>query len=170
MKSTVHRSGGVAGTTIDVVRTVVLVVVPIVAGCAPKYHTAAPYRFDPETARAATALAKARCTSGAPLPPRPFVTDGCSLSPDGVWQRCCVEHDMAYWCGGTRAQRAAADEEFRACVARSPGWGVRKIAPLMKLGVRIGGVPWLPFYWRWGYGHPWPRGYRPTSAEEAGRE
>jgi len=49
------------------------------------------------------------------------------------------------------------------CVAHvgEPG-----IAALMLAGVRVGGSPYWPTRFRWGYGWPWPRGYRaPTPAE-----
>jgi len=148
----------------DVPTLPLLAVLAAVAACAPKYHTAAPYRFDPANARDVVAEAIEHCRESSPeetaLPPKPFVTDGCSSWPDGVWQRCCVEHDMRYWCGGTRAQRREADAALRTCVAASPGFGVSVVAPIMRAGVAIGGAPCWPFYWRWGYGHPWPRGYR----------
>jgi hypothetical protein len=35
-----------------------------------------------------------------PLPPRPFVSDGCSCWPDSDWLKCCVEHDLFYWTAG----------------------------------------------------------------------
>jgi hypothetical protein len=89
-------------------------------------------------------------------PPYVFTTDGCTLSPDGTWQLCCVEHDMIYWCGGSAEERRLADTRLRACVA---GSGSPRIAPITYWGVRLGGSPWLPTYWRWGYGWPWPRGY-----------
>jgi hypothetical protein len=89
-------------------------------------------------------------------PPQRFTTDGCTLSPDGTWQSCCVEHDMSYWCGGSAEARLEADAKFRACVAGKGGHGA---AEVMYWGVRLGGHPWIPGYWRWGYGWPWPRGY-----------
>jgi hypothetical protein len=89
-------------------------------------------------------------------PPHPFTTDGCTLAPDGAWQSCCVDHDMVYWCGGSAADRSVADGEFRRCVAEKGG---PTRARIMYWGVRLGGTPWLPAYWRWGYGWPWPRGY-----------
>ena len=30
---------------------------------------------------------------------------------------------------------------------------------LMFLGVRFGGVHWLPTHWRWGFGHDYPAGH-----------
>jgi len=50
-----------------------------------------------------------------------------------------------------------ADQTLRACVAKQSESGV--IATLVYWGVRVGGNPWLPAYWRWGYGWPWGRGY-----------
>ena len=101
--------------------------------------------------------ATARCLQRTrTMPPYPFTTDGCTLSPDGTWQACCVEHDMVYWCGGTAEARRLADEHFRMCVADHGGCA---LAPVFYWGVRVGGHPWLPFYWRWGYGWPWPWGY-----------
>lgn len=100
---------------------------------------------------------------------RPFTTDGCSLFPDGLpnhknlWLECCIEHDKAYWLGGTYDERIAADKTLKNCVqqAKEPG-----IAELMLKGVRAGGTPYLPLPFRWGYGWPYGRGYQPTSAED----
>jgi len=86
------------------------------------------------------------------LPPAKFTTDGCSLWPDGSWQSCCFEHDMAYWCGGSAQLRKAADHTLKQCVidSGSPLTGV-----IMGTGVRVGGLWLLPLPWRWGYGWPW---------------
>ena len=88
-------------------------------------------------------------------PVRSFTTDGCSLFPDADWNlECCVEHDIAYWCGGEADERRDADATFGRCVAGNSnaflGW-------LMKTGVRVGGHPIFLTPYRWGYGHP----YRP---------
>ena len=99
----------------------------------------------------------------------PFTSDGCSAFPDGtpsqrtLWLDCCHEHDFAYWKGGTRQQRAEADRTLRACVK---AFGEPEIAALMLAGVRVGGTPYLPTRFRWGYGWPYFRGYKPLSAEE----
>ena len=94
------------------------------------------------------------------LPPHPFTSDGCTLWPDGNWNDCCIEHDIAYWCGGSAAARSRADSSLRGCVAArsSPFNG-----DLLHLGVRLGGHPWLPFPWRWGYGWDWPYVYDPEA-------
>jgi hypothetical protein len=116
-------------------------------------HTAAPYDRDPVAAAAIEREAAAWCAEhGEPAgkPPLPFRFDGCSFWPDGDYRDCCQIHDYAYWCGGSRKARAAADEELRACVARVRGDATGR---LMWLGVRAGGHPAVPLYFRWGYGH-----------------
>jgi hypothetical protein len=96
------------------------------------------------------------------LPEREFVTDGCSMFPDSDWVECCVSHDIAYWCGGSASERKAADRELGSCVATTDhptlGWWMGK-------GVRVGGVPWAPTPWRWGYGSDWPKGYAAETNE-----
>ena len=100
---------------------------------------------------------------------RPFTTDGCSSFPDGtsehhsLWSGCCVHHDVAYWKGGTRDERRAADEALAQCVALA---GQPKTAQLMLAGVRLGGTPYLPTSYRWGYGWPFLRGYKVLTKEE----
>jgi hypothetical protein len=100
---------------------------------------------------------------------KPFTTDGCSSFPDGtleqasLWANCCIRHDFAYWQGGSYEERLAADEELESCVA---GVGEPTIASLMLAGVRVGGTPYLPTSYRWGYGWPFMRGYKPLTAEE----
>lgn len=94
-------------------------------------------------------------------PVLPFETDGCTLWPDGdqSHRSCCVRHDKRYWKGGSLKRRAAADRMLRKCITRY--WQVHSRVPsgaplcgfVVWLGVRIGGSPWLPVPWRWGYGH-----------------
>lgn len=112
-------------------------------------------------------------------PVKPFLSDGCSgfmsflweglTGSPPPWEGCCLEHDRAYWKGGKLSLRREADSLLMQCVAANghPWW-----AWLMFLGVRLGGVWWLPFpsarrvdgRWRftfdgvrWGYGHRYPR-------------
>jgi len=100
---------------------------------------------------------------------RPFTTDGCSAFPDGtlaqksIWANCCVRHDLAYWKGGTHKQRLQADEALAACVAEV---GEPEIARMMLAGVRVGGGPWWPTPYRWGYGWSWLRGYKALDENE----
>ena len=82
--------------------------------------------------------------------PADFKSDGCSLFPDGNYHDCCFEHDKAYYFGGTKVERKAADRQLCDCVRAK---GHRFLAPMMYLGVRIGGVAWLPTPFRWGFGN-----------------
>lgn len=86
---------------------------------------------------------------------RPLPEDfkgGCSLFPDGAYLDCCVEHDRAYFVGGTSKMRWRADKKLFKCVAKKRGWYHKILAPLMWTGVRVGGVSWLPTPFRWGFG------------------
>ena len=100
---------------------------------------------------------------------KPFTTDGCSSFPDGnieqqsLWVNCCIRHDLAYWKGGSSEQRLKADNELKTCVSRV---GEPEIASIMLAGVRVGGSPFFPTAYRWGYGWPYLRGYKPLSEEE----
>ena len=99
----------------------------------------------------------------------PFTSDGCSAFPDGtfgqnkLWLKCCTAHDFAYWKGGTYSERKAADGALKVCVAEV---GQPEIALLMLAGVRVGGTPFLPTGFRWGYGWSYPRLYGPLSEQE----
>ncbi len=101
---------------------------------------------------------------------REFTTDACSHYPNGtrtspaLWAACCVEHDKAYWAGGMRSARAVSDDDLKQCVEQSGGGKLR--AKLMWLGVRFAGAPWYPSHYRWAYGWPYFRGYKPITAEE----
>ncbi len=101
---------------------------------------------------------------------KPFSSDGCSLFPDGTikekqkWCACCFEHDIAYWRGGTEADRKNADEELRKCVLERTK--DKALAETMYYGVRAGGHPVFPNWYRWAYGWPYGRGYRPLTAAE----
>ncbi len=100
---------------------------------------------------------------------QPFTTDGCSAFPDGtvnqqsLWLNCCIRHDLAYWKGGNYQQRLEADQLLQQCVAEI---GEEKISRLMHAGVRMGGSPYYPTFFRWGYGWPYLRGYRELSHSE----
>jgi hypothetical protein len=131
------------------------------SGCAttPMTHTTEPYRGDPEEARALEQRAAQVCVERRgedDLPPHPFTTDACSSWPDASWKHCCVEHDISYWCGGSAEDRRRADRELRDCVAETAGCG---LPGMMRAGVWIGGAPWQPAPWRWGYGWDYYRAY-----------
>ena len=99
----------------------------------------------------------------------PFTSDGCSIFPDGtfeqkeLWLSCCTAHDYAYWQGGTYENRLIADVQLQQCVAKV---GEPQIANLMLTGVRVGGSPYLPTSFRWGYGWSYPRFYQALTIEE----
>ena len=104
---------------------------------------------------------------------RDFTSDGCSLFPDGdmkdreLWCVCCFEHDISYWRGGTEEERKKADEALRDCVlARTKN---KVLADLMYQGVRMGGQPVFPTWYRWGYGWQYGRGYAPVTEKEQSR-
>lgn len=119
-----------------------------------------------------TAFIPAFADEGMPNPfgrLQPFTTDGCTDFPNGTstnpeqWLHCCKRHDLKYWAGGTRIERKLADLELRSCVAAT---GESEIAEIMYRGVRLGGTPFLPTPWRWGYGWEKIRGYTSLSEKE----
>ena len=99
----------------------------------------------------------------------PFISDSCSAFPDGtfeqnkLWLSCCQKHDYDYWKGGTYKERVESDKALKACVSEV---GEPEIALLMQAGVRVGGTPFLPTTFRWGYGWPYPRFYGVLSTSE----
>jgi hypothetical protein len=99
-----------------------------------------------------------------------FSSDGCSLFPDRSlinnqdWCDCCLEHDIAYWQGGTEEERLAADTALRDCVVAKTG--NIELAEMMFLGVRAGGSPWFYNWYRWGYGWSYDRKYQALTLDE----
>ena len=100
---------------------------------------------------------------------KPFSTDGCSLFPNGVpndrtrWLACCTQHDIQYWQGGSEQQRIESDKQLLRGVEKT---GQTKIALLMHQGVRVGGAPYWPVPYRWGYGWTYLRGYKLLTKQE----
>lgn len=96
----------------------------------------------------------------------PFTTDGCSggmswlynnlFHKELPWRDVCVEHDKAYWQGGTKKERRDADIELMCGVAKS---GYPIIGSLMYVAVRFGGHWIFPTPYRWGYGWKYPKMY-----------
>ena len=101
---------------------------------------------------------------------RAFSSDGCSLFPDSSlisendWCSCCFEHDLAYWRGGTAAEREKADSVLRDCVAGKTG--NEALGMMMYEGVRLGGSPHFYSWYRWGYGWGYERKYQALSPAE----
>lgn len=100
---------------------------------------------------------------------KPFTSDGCSAFPDGtlshntLWLSCCEKHDFDYWKGGSYLERLTSDNELQVCVAKV---GEPEIAALMLAGVRVGGAPYFPTSFRWGYGWSYPKLYGKLNKEE----
>ena len=82
-------------------------------------------------------------------------SDGCTLIPDGHIKKCCVEHDREYFFGGSDHERRVSDRKLFFCVAEKKGFHHKLFAPFIWLGVRIGGLPFLPTKFRWGFGKPY---------------
>lgn len=95
------------------------------------------------------------------LPQKPFRSDGCSCWPDN-WTNDkgkkvslyaeCLKHDLHYWAGykGETMARFLADALLMIDVAyktKKP-----ELAIIMFLGVRTGGVSWIPSPFKWGFG------------------
>ena len=99
-----------------------------------------------------------------PEMPPDFKSDGCTFFPDRDYVDCCVEHDKAYYFGGTLKDRRAADDELYRCVAEKVGPKRVMTAKIMWLGVRLGGVSFLPTPFRWGFGNKYPR-MKPVATE-----
>jgi hypothetical protein len=99
-----------------------------------------------------------------------FTSDGCSLFPDRSliteddWCECCLDHDIAYWRGGTEEERLAADRALRDCVLEKTGNA--DLAALMYDGVRLGGSPYFYSWYRWGYGWSYGRLYQELTPGE----
>jgi hypothetical protein len=79
-------------------------------------------------------------------------SDGCTLIPDGDIRPCCIIHDQEYYRGGTRDERRDSDKKLYDCVRKKKGFAHKLFAPFIWLGVRIGGLPFLPTSFRWGFG------------------
>lgn len=70
------------------------------------------------------------------------------------WRQCCVVHDRAYYNGGEKKEKTAADKELKNCVSEivGPKHLGFVLGGLMEDVVWIGGLPYFPTTYRWGYG------------------
>jgi len=66
------------------------------------------------------------------------------------WRECCTIHDKAYYYGGSKAHKKRADIELNSCVSQIVGQ--KYLGKAMEIAVKIGGGPYLPTSFRWGYG------------------
>lgn len=96
-------------------------------------------------------LASAQVSDGDVLPSGKK-SDGCTLIPDGHLRSCCVSHDRDYYWGGTYEERRESDRRLYYCIVKKRGFQHKIFAPFIWLGVRIGGLPFLPTKFRWGFG------------------
>lgn len=66
------------------------------------------------------------------------------------WRDACVRHDHHYYEGGSWKDRWDADVKLMMDVIDQgyPFWGV-----VMFIAVRLGGTPFFPLPWRWGFGY-----------------
>lgn len=125
-------------------------------------------RFISAAVLASACALVAACSPDSSL--EPFSSDGCSLFPDRSvinaddWCLCCFEHDIAYWRGGTREEREAADSKLRSCITEKTG--NEALATMMYEGVRFGGSPYFYNWYRWGYGWDYDRRYQALSPPE----
>lgn len=85
--------------------------------------------------------------------------NGPSEKPDAFLE-CCVQHDLAYWQGGTLEQKEQADLELKACITKNSD---EAIGNLYWQGVRWGGGPQFKTPFRWGYGWTHHQGYQSLS-------
>ena len=85
------------------------------------------------------------------------------------WRECCEIHDRAYYYGGTREEKGAADEALRKCVAKKLDESTVGIlhGKAMEAAVDIGGSPYFSTSYRWGYGEDF-RGTETLPAEDNG--
>ena len=99
-----------------------------------------------------------------------FANLGCSSSPNpselasDEWCGCCVEHDIAYWRGGSSTQREQADERLRDCVVRTTRNEV--LADSIYEGVRDGSSKYFFTDYQWAYGWSFDRSYEPLNEKE----
>lgn len=70
------------------------------------------------------------------------------------WYEACIEHDFAYWMGGTSKERKIADQKLREAVIKTghPIW-----ANIMYIAVRIFGSIYWP--WKLGFRYDWFKNY-----------
>lgn len=95
-------------------------------------------------------------------PEKPFKCDGCSGGWPDVWNDVndkkvslyaeCLKHDLNYWAGykGESMARFLADVDLMVDVAMKTKR--IELAITMFLGVRAGGVSWIPLPFKWGFG------------------
>ena len=90
---------------------------------------------------------------------KPFLTDYCTAYAEGtrekpeLWKHCCVEHDLYFWSGGSKADRDATDLRLKSCVEAT---GAVAQARLIYMAVSIGGKSPIRFKTKQ-WGHAWEK-------------
>ena len=114
----------------------------------------------PDTTPAMIAEAETRSMSvTGQIPPRPFVFDGCTAIPEHVFgwidiTQSCLEHDYAYWAGGTSADRLKADRALRDGI-QEKGWLLWPESQIVYWTLRLVGDTFIAraFNRNWGHGY-----------------
>ncbi|NNL56738.1 MAG: hypothetical protein HKO71_03225 [Pseudomonadales bacterium] len=87
-----------------------------------------------------------------------------NAAPASNWCDCCIEHDIAYWRGGTSQQHDQADARLRDCVARKTS--DQALANQLYQDLRSGGSAYFFDGYRWAYGWSDERQYRALEQHE----
>jgi len=125
------------------------------------------FTFDVLTAPPTTASASEQATQylkehDLPTPPHSFRTDGCTAWVDKTFiydfYDACLAHDIAYWAGGDKAHKVAADTQFHTDVTALGPLGTHLYAPLVYNAVHYGGDNAMSQLLgsQWGYGYREP--------------
>ncbi len=91
-------------------------------------------------------------------PPHPFVFDGCTGFPDTIFRydftEACLEHDIAYWLGGTSAERKEVDTRL-AQAAAADGLTGTVFGIMLYAGTRTFGDSFIAkaLGTNWGFGY-----------------
>lgn len=92
----------------------------------------------------------------ADTPKKPFVSDGCSMFPDEMFDTChylaCFIHDVFYWAGREEDEVGRLHADLILASTVSSLHGGTSLAELMLAGVRVGGNVSSVLPWCWGYG------------------
>jgi|AntRauTorckE6833_2_1112554.scaffolds.fasta_scaffold00807_15 hypothetical protein len=97
-------------------------------------------------------------TNDKPTPPQPFRFDGCTLFPDQIlgtsFRQACLQHDIAYWYGGSAMERLTADQAFKQAI-QAEGFVGRLFQQPIYWSVRLFGDTILlrPLNANWGFGY-----------------
>ena len=82
---------------------------------------------------------------------KPFESDGCTLAPDLWFTECCIAHDLAYFQGGTPADRKDADDKLYRCLREHHTIILAWVywAAVRAMGHKFWPAPVKPEGWNW---------------------